>query len=97
MTWETRLKTLGYLVSSISVITLGAVSWDSAKEKPLLFGLLLAGMGTSIVGMLLRWLALLVKQAEDRARDARTVRRAKQEVQDSLNLEGTPAATARRR
>ena len=97
MTWETRLKTLGYLVSSISVITLGAVSWDSAKEKPLLFGLLLAGMGTSIIGMLLRWLALLVKQAEDRARDAKTVRRAKQEVQDSLNLEGTPAATARRR
>jgi hypothetical protein len=97
MTWETRLKTLGYLISSISVVCLGAVSWDSAKEKPLLFALLLGGITASIFGMLLRWLALLVKQAEDRARDAKTVRRAKQEVQDSMNLEEAPAATARRR
>jgi hypothetical protein len=98
MTWEARLKTLGYLVSTLSVICLGVVAWDGAREKPLLFVLLLAGIATSIGGMLLRWIALLVKQQEDKAREARTVAEAKQEVQNSLNLEGSSAAaTARRR
>jgi hypothetical protein len=49
------LKLLGYLVSCVSVICLGVVSWSGAKEKPLMLAVLIAGMGTSVVGMLLRF------------------------------------------
>jgi len=53
------LKTLGYLVSSLSVLLLGVVSWDSASEKPLLLACLIAGMLASVVGMCLRWVSFL--------------------------------------
>jgi hypothetical protein len=49
------LKLIGYLVSCISVICLGIVSWSGAAAKPLLLALLIAGMGTSVVGMLIRF------------------------------------------
>ncbi|MDB5432509.1 MAG: hypothetical protein JWP35_3625 [Caulobacter sp.] len=49
------IKTTGYLVSSVSVILLGVVSWKSASEQPLLFACLIAGMALSHAGMALRW------------------------------------------
>jgi hypothetical protein len=49
------LKAVGYLISSISVICLGIVSWSGAAQHPLMLALLLAGMATSILGMLLRF------------------------------------------
>jgi hypothetical protein len=49
------LKTLGYSISSISVLCLGLVAWDGAKDKPLLLGLLIVGMATSVLGMAARW------------------------------------------
>lgn len=49
------LKLFGYLISCVSVLCLGVVSWSGAAEKPLMLALLIAGMGTSVVGMLIRF------------------------------------------
>lgn len=49
------VKLVGYLVSCVSVICLGIVSWNGAAAKPLMLALLIAGMATSIVGMLIRF------------------------------------------
>ncbi len=38
------IKTSGYLISSVSVMLLGVVSWKSASEKPLLLACLIGGM-----------------------------------------------------
>lgn len=53
------LKTIGYLVSSLSVVMLAVVSWKSATETPALMLPLLGGVATSILGMLLRWISFL--------------------------------------
>jgi hypothetical protein len=52
-----RLKGTGYLVSIVSVILLGIVSWENASAKPLLMACLLGGMSFSIIGMFCRWLS----------------------------------------
>jgi hypothetical protein len=60
------LKLVGYLVSCVSVICLGIVSWSGAAEKPLMLALLIAGMATSIIGMLVRfWSYVRDKQREE--------------------------------
>ena len=60
------LKLVGYLVSCVSVICLGIVSWSGAAEKPLMLALLIAGMATSIIGMLVRfWSYLRDKQRKE--------------------------------
>lgn len=66
------LKGLGYLVSTLSVILLGIVAWKSAKEEPLLFACLIAGMLASVAGMGLRWLSHRLDQKEKEALEART-------------------------
>lgn len=53
------LKLVGYLISCVSVICLGIVSWSGAAEKPLMLALLIAGMATSIIGMLVRFWSYL--------------------------------------
>ena len=58
------LKTLGYLVSSVSVLLLGWVTWDSTSDEPTLRFALLAGMAASILGMLLRWTSFLREHRE---------------------------------
>lgn len=50
-------KALGYSVSTVSVILLGIVAWESASDRPLLFVCLIAGMAASIMGMALRWIS----------------------------------------
>jgi len=50
-----RIKTLGYLVSTVSVILLGVVSWKSASADPMLMAALIGGMLASVIGMALRW------------------------------------------
>jgi hypothetical protein len=57
-------KGLGYLVSAISVVLLGIVSWKSASEQPLLFACLILGMAASIAGMALRWISHRIEQKE---------------------------------
>jgi hypothetical protein len=53
------LKLVGYLISCVSVICLGIVSWSGVAEKPLMLALLIAGMATSIIGMLVRFWSYL--------------------------------------
>jgi hypothetical protein len=64
------LKLVGYLVSCISVICLGIVSWSGAAAKPLMLALLIAGMVTSIAGMLVRFWSYL---RDKREREAQTL------------------------
>jgi hypothetical protein len=61
-------KGLGYLVSALSVILLGMVSWKSASEQPFLFACLLAGMIASVAGMELRWISHRMEQKEKESR-----------------------------
>ena len=51
------LKSLGYLLSILSVVLLGIVSFQATRTNPELFWPLVLGMGTSIFGMGFRWLA----------------------------------------
>ncbi|MDB5425587.1 MAG: hypothetical protein JWQ29_3003 [Phenylobacterium sp.] len=64
------LKLVGYLISSLSVICLGIVSWSGAAGKPLMLALLIAGMATSILGMAIRFWSYL---REKREREAQTL------------------------
>ncbi len=58
------LKTLGYFVSTISVMLLGAVAWDSLGDEPAFRTLLILGMLTSMIGMGLRWASSFQDQRE---------------------------------
>jgi hypothetical protein len=53
------LKTLGCLISILSVLMLGAVSWKATEADMALRLCLLAGVATSVLGMFLRWLSFL--------------------------------------
>jgi hypothetical protein len=57
-----RLKGFGYLTSSMSVFLLAAVSWSSAQKSTVLTLCLVAGAGTSIVGMFCRWLSYEIEK-----------------------------------
>lgn len=72
------LKTAGYIISSVSVLLLGIVSWSSASAKPLMLACLVAGMLASIAGMVLRWLSYRQEQRE-KQRIARTAQAAASE------------------
>ena len=61
------LKLFGYLVSCISVVCLGVVSWSGAEDKPLMLALLIAGMGTSVVGMLMRFWSYVQEKRREAA------------------------------
>ena len=57
-------KGLGYLVSIISVLLLGAIAWPTATEPRWHQPVLLAGMATSIIGMACRYKAHRDQQRE---------------------------------
>jgi hypothetical protein len=50
-------KALGYLVSIVSVLFLGAVAWPKPDDPKWVLPVLITGMTTSIVGMGLRYVA----------------------------------------
>jgi hypothetical protein len=62
------LKTAGYLISTISVLLLGAVAWTGTADHPEFRILLVLGMATSIAGMFLRWLSYLHERREKQDR-----------------------------
>lgn len=62
------MKSLGYLVSVLSVLLLGAVAWKSASREPLMLACLIGGMATSIAGMLLRYADYKREQREKAGR-----------------------------
>jgi uncharacterized membrane protein YhhN len=51
------LKGLGYLISSISVLLLGAVAWPKPEDPKWHLWALVAGMAVSIMGMGVRWVS----------------------------------------
>ena len=51
------MKSLGYLISTLSVIMLGAVAWPKPGEPAYVKWLVIGGMTSSITGMLLRYLS----------------------------------------
>jgi len=56
------IKSLGYLVSTASVMLLGVVSWKSASTNPLMLACLIGGMTSSIMGMALRWSSYVIEK-----------------------------------
>lgn len=58
------LKSLGYLVSILSVLLLGAVAWHSVADDPGMRAALILGMATSVIGMGLRWAPFFQDQRE---------------------------------
>ena len=68
-------KGLGYLVSIVSVVILGAVAWPKPDEPRWHVIALRLGMMTSIVGMAFRYKAHLDEQREIRKAKAEARRR----------------------
>jgi hypothetical protein len=60
------VKGFGYLISILSVFLLAAGSFKNAVQEPLLLLCLIAGMATSIAGMILRYLSYRREQREKR-------------------------------
>jgi hypothetical protein len=56
-----KLKTLGYLVSTASVVLLGIAAWPGAERAGLLH-ILVLGMATSVAGMACRWLSYEIEK-----------------------------------
>ena len=52
-----KVKSIGYTISILSVLLLGAAAWNNMADNPATRLLLILGMATSIGGMLLRWLS----------------------------------------
>ena len=59
------LKSCGYLVSTLSVVLLGIVSWKAASGNAWLMAALLLGMAASILGMGLRWRSYEIEEREE--------------------------------
>ncbi len=59
------LKSIGYLISTVSVILLGVVAWASIGDDKGLRLALVLGVLASIAGMLLRWLSYQVREKEE--------------------------------
>jgi hypothetical protein len=63
------LKSLGYLISTISVLLLGWTAWPGA-EKAGLVGVLAAGMAASVLGMGCRWYSYVLERKAKAAEEA---------------------------
>ena len=63
-------KGLGYLVSIVSVLLLGAVAWPKPEDPDWHRLMLIAGMATSIIGMGFRYLAHRKEKAEIKRAEA---------------------------
>ena len=63
-------KGLGYIVSILSVLLLGAIAWPTVQEPRWHMPVLVAGVITSILGMAFRYKAHLNQQRELREIEA---------------------------
>ena len=68
-------KGLGYLISIVSVLLLGAVAWPKDNAPVWYHPVLIGGMLTSILGMASRYKAHLDEQREIRKAQAEAERR----------------------
>ena len=74
------LKGLGYFISTISVLLLGAVAWPGPDEPGWKALVVVAGMAASIAGMGVRWLS--------HRKDRRDIERAEAEAADAERKAG---------
>ena len=63
-------KGLGYLVSIVSVVLLGAIAWPTPSEPRWHMPVLVLGVITSIAGMGMRYRAHILQQRELRLAEA---------------------------
>ena len=68
-------KAIGYLVSIVSVLFLGAVAWTKENPPPWYYPVLVIGMATSIIGMGCRYMAHLHQKREIREAKSEAERR----------------------
>jgi hypothetical protein len=63
----------GYLVSIVGVFLLGVIAWPGREDPKWHLPVLIAGMATSVLGMVFRYLAHLkqAKQVKDAKAEAR--------------------------
>ena len=80
------IKTLGYLVSAVSVALLGYAAWPGA-EKAGLVPVLVAGMIASTAGMALRWASYVI--------EGRRARRQGPDLSRQMRFEVDPDAQRR--
>lgn len=66
------MKGVGYLISTLSVLSLGAVAWPKAGEPSWKIYAVAVGMAASILGMALRFLAHRRQEADLAADTARS-------------------------
>jgi hypothetical protein len=68
-------KALGYLVSIVSVLFLGAIAWTKENPPSWYYPVLVIGMATSMIGMGCRYMAHLHQKAEIRKAKDEAARR----------------------
>ncbi len=61
------LKTIGYLISTLSVALLGLVAWSTIPDDRALRFAVIAGVLASVTGMLMRWLSYQIDAREGEA------------------------------
>lgn len=61
-----KIKTIGYMISVVSVVLLAIVSWKNAASNPVLAVCLFGGALTSVTGMAMRWLSYEMEEMEKR-------------------------------
>jgi hypothetical protein len=61
------VKSFGYLISILSVLLLAIPAFKTASQDRVLLLCLIAGMLTSVGGMVLRWIAYRREQQEKQA------------------------------
>lgn len=81
-------QTMGYLVSTVSLFLIAAVAWDGTHGDPTLRWLLIAGIVTSILGMLLRWIAY---RKDEKARTGAVAQLASREPAASRPRRASPS------
>jgi hypothetical protein len=86
------LKGLGYFISTISVLLLGAVAWPGPEEPKWKAMALAAGMAASILGMGVRWLS----HRKDRKDIAKADAHARQADGDARHADGQAGRAASR-
>jgi hypothetical protein len=64
-------KGIGYILSIVSVFLIGAVAWPKPGDPNWMRTALIAGMATSIVGMVLRYVSHLKERRELKRSKAR--------------------------
>ncbi|RWD63143.1 MAG: hypothetical protein EOS36_13290 [Mesorhizobium sp.] len=91
------LKGIGYLISTVSVILLATVSWESASQSPVLIACLLGGATTSIVGMFCRWLSYEVEKRQEERQPRATPDRGSpgSSINNPASAAGTPRPAPR--